>query len=87
MELKLRICVVQSSRHSSEQSSIAPTIEDSGIKEEQEEDDEQTEEEKEDGEESEGREEEGEKQVSGFRRHYRVGVRRAHIVRSVEVDG
>ncbi|CZR37422.1 uncharacterized protein FPRO_02318 [Fusarium proliferatum ET1] len=78
---------VQSSRHSSEQSSIAPTIEDSGIKEEQEEDDEQTEEEKEDGEESEGREEEGGKQVSGFRRHYRVGVRRAHIVRSVEVDG
>ncbi|CVK99385.1 uncharacterized protein FMAN_02227 [Fusarium mangiferae] len=78
---------VPSSRHSSEQSSIAPTIEDAGIKEEQEEDDEQTEEELEDGEDSKGRGEEGGKQVSGFRRHYRVGVRRAHIVRSVEVDG
>ena len=86
MSLKLRISVVPSSRHSSEQSSIAPTIEDAGIKEEQGEDDEQTEEEAEDGEDSKGREEGG-KQVSGFRRQYRVGVRRAHIVRSVEVDG
>ncbi|KAI1011465.1 hypothetical protein LB504_002205 [Fusarium proliferatum] len=56
---------VPSSRHSSEQSSIAPTIEDAGIKEEQEEDDEQTEEEVEDGEDSKGREEGG-KQISRF---------------------
>lgn len=43
--------------------------------------------EEENKEESEGGEEEGGKQVSGFRRHYSMGVRRAHIVRSVEVHG
>ncbi|KAG5770508.1 hypothetical protein H9Q72_002673 [Fusarium xylarioides] len=80
------LSTVQSSRQSTEQFSVAPTIEDVGIKEEPEVNYEQTEEE-DDGEEIEGREEEGGKQVSGFRRHYRMGVRRAHIVRSVEVDG
>ncbi|KAF5665621.1 hypothetical protein FDENT_12530 [Fusarium denticulatum] len=80
------LSTVQSSRQSTEQFSVAPTIEDVGIKDEPVVDYDQSEEE--DGrEESEGREEEGEKQVSGFRRHYSMGVRRAHIVRSVEVDG
>lgn len=84
MRLKLRIFVVQSPRHSAEQNSVAPTIEDVDIKEEPEDDNEHSE--YDEIEESEGREEEGEEHVSGFRRHYRMGVRSAHIVRSVEVD-
>ncbi|KAG7415038.1 hypothetical protein Forpe1208_v006784 [Fusarium oxysporum f. sp. rapae] len=76
---------VQSTRHPTGQNSVAPTIEDVEIKEEPEVDYEHSEDE--DREESEGREEEGEEHVSGFRRHYRMGVRRAHIVRSVEVGG
>jgi hypothetical protein len=84
--LTLRISAVQSSRQSTEQFSVAPTIEDVVIKDEPAVDYDHTEEE-DDGEESEGREGRGEKQVSGFRRHYSMGVRRAHIVRSVEVDG
>lgn len=82
----MTLSTVQSSRRSTEQFSVAPTIEDVGIKNEPAVDYDQTEEE-DDGEESEGRAGEGEKQVSGFRRHYSMGVRRAHIVRSVEVDG
>jgi len=82
LSLKLRISVFQSSRQSTEEYSVAPTIEDFEIKEEPEVDYDQTKEEG-DGDEIESREGE----VSGFRRHYRMGVRRAHIVRSVEVDG
>ncbi|KAF5624974.1 hypothetical protein F52700_9349 [Fusarium sp. NRRL 52700] len=78
------LSTAQSSRHSSEQSSVAPTIEGAGVSGEPEQHYHQADEE--DGEESEDREEES-KHVSGFRRHYSMGVRRAHIVRSVEVDG
>jgi hypothetical protein len=81
LRLKLRIFVVQSPRHSTGQNSVAPTIEDIEIKQES---DEQIEDGEVEGEENEDREEHG---ASGFRRHYRMGLRRAHIVRSVEVDG
>ncbi|KAF5966762.1 hypothetical protein FBULB1_11506 [Fusarium bulbicola] len=75
------LSTAESSRHTTEEDSVAPTIEDAGFKEEPAQNYDQTDDE--DGEESEGRE----TQMSGFRRHYRMGVRRAHIVRSVEVDG
>ncbi|KAF9777191.1 hypothetical protein IL306_004520 [Fusarium sp. DS 682] len=66
---------VQSTRHSTQQNNVASTIEEPKIKEDQ------------DKEENEDREEDREERnVSGFRKHYRMGVRRAHIVRSVEVD-
>ncbi|KAF5253349.1 hypothetical protein FANTH_1761 [Fusarium anthophilum] len=77
----VRLSTAERSRHSMEEDSVAPTIEDAGFEEEPAQNYDQTDEE--DGEESEGRE----TQMSGFRRHYRMGVRRAHIVRSVEVDG